>query len=368
MALDRAELWDVRLPLRAAVDWTTGGREAEAPYLVLILHDGDGACGVAEITCRPAWNGMTSGLMARAFEELAWPRIAGQEPGRSVMTPLAEIRGMVALKALCDNAWHDLCSPMAGRLPVRAASVLTRAAPEIMTEMALQVRAEIGITAFKVKLGQGIAHDAKVLRALRSALGSLVELSGDANSAYGQSDLAQLTALAKEMEVSFLEDPFPLAPDAATGIACANNPVPVLVDRALEGPELVPAFADRGLVQVSAKPSRIGGTVALAVAEAALGRGGRVCNGTYAESALGAAAQIGFGQNLPEGLAHPHEIDFHRGLAEQIAPPPQIRDGHAMPITGRIADRLDRAALRRFGSLARDLRSGKATGREVGHG
>lgn len=341
----RANLWKLRLPLRATVDWTAGGAEADVPYVILLLQDDTGRCGAAEITCRPAWNGFTPDLMVEAFRELAWPRISGLASGDDPAAGLTGIRGMTALKALCDNAWHDLQTPPPDGQPVRAASVLTRMAPGAATETALRIREETGIDAFKVKLGQGIAKDAAVLAALRRHLGPETELSGDANSSYAPEDLPELFALAREMTLSFLEDPVPLLPDAATGAACAAFDVPVLVDKEMDGARWVRAFADRGLVHASAKPNRIGVSAAREVAAAVAANGGRICNGTYSESALGAAAQIAFAQGLPDGLAHPHEIDFHRGLAAQIAPQPVIRNGLAEPVKGRVADRLDRQAL-----------------------
>lgn len=348
MTLVRAELWHLCLPLRSSVEWTVGGAESEVPYAVLLLQDADGRCGAAEITCRPAWNGMTPALLTAAFEQIAWPLIAGLETDASVAARMAGIRGMTALKTLCDNAWRDLAGPVRPGGRVRVASVLTRATPDISADTALGIREKTGITAFKVKLGQGIRQDAAVLDALRRDLGPETELSGDANSAYRRDDLPSLFAMAWDMGLSFLEDPFPLMPDAETAAACADCKVPVLVDKRMEGAEWVPAFADRGLVHASAKPSRVGLTEAHEVASAIHARGGRICNGTYSESALGAAAQIGFAQSLPDGLAYPHEIDFHRSLSAQVAPPPEISGGFAEEVSGRIADRLDRDALKHF--------------------
>ncbi|POF27940.1 enolase C-terminal domain-like protein [Roseibium marinum] len=345
MPLVRAELWKLRLPLRNAVEWTAGGAEASVPYVILLLQDDEGRCGAAEITCRPAWNGFTQDLMINAFRQLAWPLLVGLEAGEPLMPRLSGIRGMTALKALCDNAWHDLGAPAPKGGPIRVASVLTRMAPDAAAEAALKVREETGINAFKVKLGQGISQDAAVLAALRRELGTETELSGDANSSYSLEDLPALFALAREMTLSFLEDPVPLLPDAVTGAACASFDVPVLVDKAMDGARWVRAFADRGLLHASAKPNRIGVSEAREVATAVAANGGRVCDGTYSESALGAAAQIAFAQSLPEGLAHPHEIDFHRGLSAQVAPLPAIRDGTVEPVSGRIAERLDRETL-----------------------
>lgn len=345
--LIRAELWAVSLPLRTAAQWTAGGAETAVPYLVLLLQDAGGGTAAAEITCRPAWNGMTPRLLAQAFQELAWPRIAGAAPP-AALSALADLRGMTALRALCDNACRDFAPPDPGA-PLPVCAVLTRDIPERMAANAAAQRAELGITAFKVKLGQGLEQDAAVLRALRDALGPDAALSGDANSAYELADLPDLFAMGMDFGLTFLEDPCPLAPDAATLAAC-TGPVPILVDKRIEDASLLPAFADRGLVQVSAKPSRVGATTARAIADTARKQRGRICSGTYSESALGAHAQIAFGQSLPAGLAHPHEVGFHRALAAQIAAPPQIRDGHVAPVTDRAMDRLDHDALRRFGS------------------
>ncbi|MCB9945956.1 MAG: hypothetical protein H6851_20340 [Geminicoccaceae bacterium] len=365
MWLEHVEIREVTLPLRSPVHWTAGGVETEVSYVVLLLQDHDGRQGVAEITCRPAWNGLTPALLAHAFRELAWPRIAGLATNAPILPHLSGIREMTGLKALCDNAWRDLCVPMACGSAVRVASVLTRDAPEIMTEAALRVRDETGIDAFKVKLGQGVQRDTAALTALRCALPE-AELSGDANSAYRLEDLARLGGMAFEMGLSYLEDPCPLVPDAALGAALANMPVPVLADKEVTDPHSVSAFADRGVTGFAAKPGRIGGTAAMDVARAAQACGGRICNGTYSESALGVAAQLDFAARLEERLAYPHEVDFHRGLAAQIAPLPTIRNGHAIPATGRMVDMLDREALQRHATAGITLAANAR--KETNHG
>lgn len=356
--LTRITLWEVSLPLAAPVSWTVGGTGSDVPYLVARFEDSDGRTGAAEILCRPEWNGVTPGLLAKAVSDIAWPRLAGLDCADDgvALAALAPIRGAMALTALCDNAWRDLCAPAPEPVtPVRVAALLTRAAPEVMAEAALAARAELGITAFKVKLGQGIGTDSAVLKGLRDALGPEAEISGDANSSYRLADLPSLFALVAETGLSFLEDPVPMTPDAALATALQKAPLPVLADKPITGTDLLTAFRDRGVTQVSAKPSRLGNGIAVRIAAGMQAMGGRICNGTYSESALGAAGQIAFAQGLPPGLAHPHEVAFHRDLAIQIATPPVIKDGFALPVTGRLSDRLDQDALNRLASARHEI-------------
>ena len=368
--LARITLWELSLPLAAPVSWTVGGSGQEVPCLVALFEDGDGRRGASEILCRPEWNGVTPGLLARAVSDMARPRLhdADGEDADAALTALAPIRGAMALTALCDNAWRDMVAPAPAPLaPVRVADLLTRAPAGAMAEAALAARDGFGITAFKVKLGQGLSTDAQVLHGLRDALGDGAEISGDANGAYGLGDLPELLALAADTGLSFLEDPVPLAPDAALDAALRGAAVPVLADKAVTGTELLTAFRERGITQVSAKPTRLGRGIAGRIAAQVHGAGGRICNGTYSESALGAAGQIAFAQGLPPGLAHQHEIAFHRGLAAQIAELPVIADGLAAPICGRLADRLDMTALTRLARARHDLGPARTAARKIPH-
>lgn len=393
-------LWEVALPLTAPVSWTVGGTAADVPYLVAVFEDDAGRQGVAEILCRPEWNGVTPGLLAHALEDMAWPRLQGCDTDLPVAAAaaLSGLRGATALVALCDNAWRDLVAPATAPCgPVPVAALLTRAAPAAMAEAAQAARATQGITAFKVKLGQGLATDAAVLHGLRGALGDAAHLSGDANGSYGPDDMPALLSLARDVGLAFLEDPVPMAPDASLGRLCAQAQaagVALLADKSVTGTDLLAALADRGVHQVSAKPGRLGRTLAERIAAhvgAGFGAGGgatvgahvssggaadigpggavrrgRLCNGTYSESALGAAAQIAFAQALPPGLAHPHEVTFHHDLAAQIAPHPVIADGLAQPVTGRLADRLDHDALARWATARHGLgRALRATPRAL---
>ncbi len=362
--LTHASLFELHLPLAGAVNWTVGGTESAVPYLVVLLHDDAGRIGGAEITCRPSWNAMTPGLLARAFADIAWPRLtaldlpetAGNAALTAADTALTPIRGATALRAVADNAWRDLLAPAAPASDsVKATVVLTRDVPEAMADAALQARDEMGVNAFKVKLGQSIETDTAVLEALRKTLGEQAELSGDANSSYSFADLSRLWDMARDLSLDYLEDPCPLWPDLDAFMACAAAPVPVVADKPIENARIAETLVRMGLSCTSAKPSRIGTTEALDLARRLGARNGRIVNGTYSESAFGAHAQIAFAQSLPPGLAWPHEVVFHRELTDQFAPPPRIEDGYAAPVAGRATDAIDLDALGRLATASHRL-------------
>lgn len=336
------EIFEVTLAYRAPVVWTTGGVEASADYLVLRVVGDDGVCGAAEVVCKPAWNGMTPAVLAKAVAEIAWPAIrakglpdagAGARLGRS-------IRDVGALATVLDNACRDLFAARGAAearttplRPVPSAALLTRDAPARMAEAAREAVDGQGHRSLKIKLGQGLDEDAGVLGAVRFAVGPDVLLTSDANGAYGEESLDALMAIAADTGLAFLEDPCPIQPLARWRDRLSGAPVPILLDRHCTSAVAAEAWFELGATHVAAKPGRIGLSEAEGVVDAAARAGGHVCLGMFGESAAGVVTQMRLAADWVDGpVLATAELGFHQGLADTyLARPIGFSEGCFLP-------------------------------------
>lgn len=347
------ELYEVSISYTNPLEWTTGGHETCADYLVLKLVSEGGLAGAAEIVCKPAWNGMTPGVLGKIVIDIVWPvlrlrglgdKMAGSKIGRA-------IRDVGALTCLLDNACRDLWAAPElaaeganGSRPIPAAAVLTRASPKLMADQARHAVEVKGYRSLKVKLGQGLDEDAKVLAAIRSAAGESVSLTGDANSAYGEADLSDLMSLAEGAGLAFIEDPCPIYPHEMWRQQLAEAPVPILIDRNCVSAVTAQTFAELGATHFSAKPGRIGVSEAEAIMTCAQGARGQVCIGMFGESTAGAVNQMRLASShvdAPFLLAS--EIGFHEALADDYLQQPLVFEdgGFVMPQGGNLAALID---------------------------
>ena len=337
MRIARAEVAVTRTPLRQAVRWTEGGTDAVVEHLRLTLEDANGVRGLSETVCKPAWNGVDGPVLARALERLVWPRIAGATPDEA-RGVAAGLRGALAVQAAVVNALADLeAEPPAVSCPV--AAVVARDDPSAMIDAGAELVEAHGLRALKAKAGAGLDKDRAAIEGLRGVLGAGDVLSVDANSAYGPPDGIALTEIATASDVAFVEDPWSLAPDAATGHHLARAAAPVCADRALDRPDLADGLIDRGVTVLAAKPSRLGCVASAAIEGTARRRGASTVRALFAEGAVGAAF-LARGA-LANGTApdFPVEALFHLGLADGDGLPGlALRDGALHVPAGRLAD------------------------------
>lgn len=70
-----------------------------------------------------------------------------------------------------------------------------------------QLYAAQGFRALKMKVGLGVATDAKHVRAVRRAIGDVLQLMVDANHAYSLSEALSFARQVAELDISFFEEP-----------------------------------------------------------------------------------------------------------------------------------------------------------------
>jgi L-alanine-DL-glutamate epimerase-like enolase superfamily enzyme len=298
--------------------------------LLLRIMTDDGRDGVAEVTVKPKWNGVSLRSIAAILEDVLLPELAAIDVGDplAVALLLAGFPECTAAKTLIDNACWDLRACAAnrplwqtwgGRGTVPVSWTVTRHAPARMADEAAEMTARHGFGVLKLKGGQGIGVDVEAVRRVRAAVGSSVRLYVDANWAYTAAQTeAYASALADE-GVFAIEDPCPLHPDGAFTELQARCRLPLLVDGPCASRRDARLFLDRGARALSAKPSRVGLTECQGVVAIASERGARAVTGLFGESALGSLAGLALAASLPPSeLDLPAELSFHLMFAEQV--------------------------------------------------
>ncbi|OAN76285.1 hypothetical protein A8B78_02020 [Jannaschia sp. EhC01] len=339
MTIVRLEAWVTQTAYKSAVTFTVGGAAAAVHHLWLRVTDDTGTSGLSETIVKPEWTGLDAATTMAAVEHLLWPRMGGLDAPHA-RAAVQSLRGLPMLHASVGHAVRDMEAPQPSRV-VDVATVLTRDTPDVMADAAKAAQDTHGITAIKMKAGQGLAIDAACVSSIRKTLGDGAAISLDANSAYGVEDGLELCRIAADHGVDFVEDPWPLAPDQATQDAIARAPLPICVDRPLNDAALGQAMLDRGAMILAAKPNRIGPDAAKTIEDAAHAMGARSVAAMFGEGCLGALQQVrGVRGNVAFEAAHWLDLD-----APVAVPGMTITNGQLHAPTGRAADLVDKAEL-----------------------
>lgn len=334
------------------VQWSDIVEEA-APFLLLRLESDTGAVGVAEITVKPTWCGVTIRSLSAMVEEVFAPLIASidlDDPLR-VRATLDRIPENLAAKTLVDNAIWDLHAASRGRPLWREWSgtprvelswALTRQAPRAMAAEAERMIARHGFRTLKVKGGQGFDADSAGMREIRAAVGDDVRLYVDANGAYAPNEALDYARAMADAGAVMLEDPCALAPDEHFRRLQQQSPIPLLVDFGCMSLRDATAFVGQGARALSTKPGRFGLTTVRAMAALVREAGGGAVVGLMGESVLGTLAALQFAAALPQPVL-PAELTWYLAMIEQVTTfTPTIVDGRVeLPEVAALAELID---------------------------
>jgi L-Ala-D/L-Glu epimerase len=326
-----------RLRYARPVRWSDIVEEA-APFVLLRLQSDSGATGVAEITVKPTWCGVTARSLISAVEEVFLPLIASMdldEPAK-VRAALERIPENQAAKTLIDNACWDLHAAARGRSlwrlwegarRVELSWALTRQAPQAMAAEAAAMVARHGFRTLKVKGGQGFETDLAGMRDIRAAVGEAVRLYVDANGAYGAEEALHYARAMADAGAVVVEDPCAFAPDAKFRKLQQDSPVPLLVDFGCTSLRDAALFIEQGAKGLSIKPGRFGFSTARAMHKLARRSGCAPVVGLMGESVLGTFAALQFAAAVPDPIL-PAETTWFLAMTEQITTvTPKIVDG-----------------------------------------
>jgi L-Ala-D/L-Glu epimerase len=358
MRLAEHSLHAYRLRYERPVRWSDIVEDA-APFVLLRLQSDTGHVGVAEITVKPTWCGVTARSLIATIEEVFLPLLATAElddPAK-VRVLLDRIPENQAAKTLIDNACWDLSAANTGRAlwrewggggPVELSWALTRQAPQAMAEEAAAMVAQHGFHTLKVKGGQGFDIDRAGMREIRAAVGDAIRLYVDANGAYGAKEALDYAKAMADAGAVVVEDPCALAPDESFRRLQQESPVPLLVDFGCTSLRDAGLFIERGAKALSIKPGRFGLSNARAMNELAREAECAPVVGLMGESVLGTLAGLQFAATLHSPL--PAELTWYLAMTEQItAVTPKIVDGAIdLPNGASLATWVDWRAVQRL--------------------
>jgi L-Ala-D/L-Glu epimerase len=350
-----------RLRYERPIRWSDIIEDA-APFVLLRLRADTGAVGVAEITVKPTWCGVTARSLTASIEEIFLPLIAGMdlEDPTAVRAALDRVPENQAAKTLIDNACWDLLAAHRDRAlwrlwggsdRVELSWALTRQPPEAMAAEAATMVARHGFRTLKMKGGQGVDTDLAGLRAIRSGVGDAVRVYVDANGAYDAEEARDYVSAMADAGVTMVEDPCPLIPDGQFRELQRSSPVPILVDFGCASLRDAGLFIEQGARALSIKPGRFGLSNARTMQTLAQEAGCAPVVGLMGESVLGTLSGLQFAAALPDPIL-PAELTWFLAMTEQITTiTPTIADGAIdLPACASLGELVDWEALQQLGT------------------
>jgi L-alanine-DL-glutamate epimerase-like enolase superfamily enzyme len=327
MRLHDHRLYTYRLRYARPVRWSDIVEDA-APFVLLRLTADDGTEGVAEITVKPTWCGVSARSLIAAIDEIFIPilkRLDLTDPAL-IRTALDAVPENQAAKMLIDNACWDLHAARQGRPlwqtwngqpRIELSWAVTRQEPRAMAAEAAQMVDAYGFRTLKIKGGQGVAIDIAGIREIRAAVGDRTRLYVDANGAYTLVEASDYARALADCGIVVLEDPCPLAPNADFRKLRQDSPIPILVDFGCGSLRDAHLFLEQGATALSIKPSRFGLTHARAMRDIAAPKNCDAVVGLMGESALGTLAGLQFASTITDPIL-PAELTWFIAMTEQV--------------------------------------------------
>jgi L-Ala-D/L-Glu epimerase len=335
--LAHCRLYAYRLRYARPVRWSDIVEEA-APFVLLRLTSECGAEGAAEITVKPTWCGVTARSLIAVVQDIFVPILKSldlSDPAK-VRAALDTIPENSAAKTLIDNACWDLYAAREGRAlwqiwngepRVELSWAVTRQEPLAMAAEAAQMVSRYGFRTLKVKGGQGFEKDMAGIREIRAAVGNAIRFYVDANGAYPADKALDYARAMADAGAVLLEDPCPLAPDAAFRQLRQDSPVPILVDFGCTSLRDAKFFVAQGAQALSIKPGRFGLTHSRAMLDIVRRSGGNVVVGLMGESLAGTLAGLQFAACLGAAILSA-ELTWFLAMTDQVVTrAPGIVDG-----------------------------------------
>ena len=287
----------VQLPTRREHKWT-GLTEPIGRYLLVKMTDDAGHVGWGEAPALKDWGGEfgryfgeSPAIVRLVIERYLASAVTGADPGNIVDVHRrmdAVIKGYPYAKCAVETAAYDLAGRRAG-LPVHAllgGHVRTRIAvthsigligiEEAEAETA-KVAAE-GIKTIKIKVGVDPKRDVEIVRVIRNAVGSGVELCVDANEGYKTPGEAIRTIRKMEQyDLKYAEQPVMGIARMAEVARAIDTPV-MADESAWNAHDVIEIIERRAAQIVSIYTTKPGGLYRAMEVAAVCRSGGIVCN------------------------------------------------------------------------------------------
>jgi L-alanine-DL-glutamate epimerase-like enolase superfamily enzyme len=191
-------------------------------YVIVKLTTDDGITGLGEAATDIGFFGEPVEEVQNAIDRYLGPKLIGRDPfDREEILHALDYRGNTCARSGIDLALHDLLGKALGipvydliggccRDKVLVAIEIAGGPPDAMAQLCAQY-VELGVRAFKPKIGGNPEADAVRLKAIREAVGPGISIRADATQGYSPKEAIRLCRLAERYAVGLelLEQPVP---------------------------------------------------------------------------------------------------------------------------------------------------------------
>ncbi len=249
------------------------------------------------------------------------------------------VPGNPAAKAAMDMAVFDLAAQVAG---VPLYKFLGGTRDRMVTDITIGIMPTLeavahaeewvqqGFRALKVKIGTNLRGDLDRLFAIRTAVGSKIELRIDGNEGYSWGQALQFARAAKDLDIAFFEQPVRSTDLEGMRVLTESSPIPIMADEMV----LTPSDAKKvrwgnAAKAVNLKLMKHGGIArAMEVDTICASAGYPTMVGCMSEPQLSIAAGLHF------ALASPNvrwlDLDSHFNLASDPSSGLMFKNGHLL--------------------------------------
>ncbi len=249
------------------------------------------------------------------------------------------VPGNPAAKAAMDMATFDLAAQVAG---VPLYKFLGGTRDRMVTDITIGIMPTLeavahakewvqqGFRALKVKIGTNPRSDLDRLLAIRTAVGSKIELRIDGNEGYSWGQALQFARAAKDLDIAFFEQPVRSTDLEGMRVLTESSPIPIMADEMV----LTPSDAKKvrwgnAAKAVNLKLMKHGGIArAMEVDTICASAGYPTMVGCMSEPQLSIAAGLHF------ALASPNvrwlDLDSHFNLASDPSSGLTFKNGHLL--------------------------------------
>ncbi|GHE07001.1 mandelate racemase/muconate lactonizing enzyme family protein [Klenkia taihuensis] len=318
-------------PLRFA-----SGQVDVADHVLVQVVTSDGVVGNAEAPPRPYTYGETQASIVAVVRDLFAPAVTGlsvldRELARARMVRTV---GNPTAKAAVDMAMWDAWGKTVGQPVHRLLGGFTDGLqvshmvgfddPDVMAAEAARIRAEFGITSFKVKVGRRPIHDdVAVCRALREELGPDVELYLDGNRGWTSSESADALRRLADVGLSRVEELCPADDVLGRRWLVERCDVPFVADESVPTPaDVTRELLAGSATAISLKTARTGFSDSLRIAYLAEGIGAEVVIGNQIDGQVGSACALAFGAALRSTSRYAAELSNFLDMADDLLTEP----------------------------------------------
>ena len=212
-------------------------------HVLIRVHTDDGLEGVAEAPSRPGIYGETQDAIRSITSQVLAPLVTGMNPLdiRMIRNKMdATVPFNLTAKAAVELAIYDVigktlhlpCGRLLGgykpRIPLTWLMPLKK--PTDAATDAAEVKQELGITSFKLKVGEEPARDIETVKLVRKAVGEDAVISVDGNQGYDAQTAINTLNKMKDYDISWVEEPCPIS-DSGGRLKLAHSvPIPIMGD------------------------------------------------------------------------------------------------------------------------------------------